>query len=94
MTRPAPTCRHCGCLVKRGQLMCRAHWFALPQPLRRAINATWRGRQWKSYLKNVREADRLLREDDEPGGDAPPDRPDGFPEAGVKHDDECDCDGR
>lgn len=71
MTRPAPVCRHCGATVKRGQLMCRAHWFSLPQQLRRAINATWRGKQWKSYLKNIREADRLLREDDgELPGDA------------------------
>ena len=70
MSRPAPTCRHCGVLVKRGQLMCRSHWFALPQPLRQAINATWKGRQFKAYLKNVREAERLLQGDDEtrPGG--------------------------
>lgn len=55
--------------MKRGQLMCRAHWFALPKPLRQAINATWRGRQFQAYLANVREAERLLKADDD-GADA------------------------
>ena len=67
MSRPAPTCRHCGERVKRGQLMCRSHWFAIPKALRRAINATWRGREYRAYLANVREAERLLREE---GADA------------------------
>lgn len=41
--------------------MCRSHWYALPKQLRQGINATWRGRQFKAYLTNVREAERLLR---------------------------------
>jgi hypothetical protein len=53
--------------VKRGQLMCRSHWFAIPKALRLAINATWRGREFRAYLANVREAERLLREDEGAG---------------------------
>lgn len=39
---PAPRCRE---QVTRSRLMCREHWYALPAPLRSAINETWRNRK-------------------------------------------------
>ena len=65
MTRPAPTCRHCGQVVKRGQLMCRNHWFALPRPMRRAICAAARARRFRAYVAGLREAERWLRGSDD-----------------------------
>ncbi len=32
----------CGMPVDGGRFMCRPHWFGLPAPLRRQINACWR----------------------------------------------------
>lgn len=36
-------CQAVGCAgqLKRGQFLCRPHWFGLPQPLRQQVNATW-----------------------------------------------------
>lgn len=34
-----PTCET---RVGRGQLMCRPHWFKVPQRLRQEVNAAWR----------------------------------------------------
>lgn len=31
--------------IKRGMLMCRTHWFALPRELRAAIRSTWTDRR-------------------------------------------------
>jgi len=44
---PLQTCQAVGCShpVARGRFMCRPHWYGLPAPLRRHINATWRDRQ-------------------------------------------------
>jgi len=57
-------CRANGCRerIPLGRLMCRTHWFALPRPLQRAINVTWRNvrRDREAYEDNVREAVRLL----------------------------------
>lgn len=42
--RPAEfPCQAVGCTatLKRGQFLCRPHWFGLPRPLRRQVNATW-----------------------------------------------------
>jgi hypothetical protein len=36
-------CAVTGCneTIKRSMLMCRAHWFGTPKPLREAITETW-----------------------------------------------------
>jgi hypothetical protein len=43
-------------------LMCRSHWFSLPQRLRRAIGATFRTGQIKAYQANIREAIDMIEE--------------------------------
>ena len=45
---------------KAGQLMCRAHWFALPKPLRAAIGDSWRRRDMAAYRANVGEAVKFI----------------------------------
>ncbi|WP_019833803.1 hypothetical protein [Sphingomonas sp. PR090111-T3T-6A] len=35
----------CDVPIRRGMLMCRAHWFATPKPLREAITDTWARRR-------------------------------------------------
>jgi hypothetical protein len=35
----------CGGQLKRGQFLCRPHWYGLPQPLRTQVNATWKVRR-------------------------------------------------
>jgi hypothetical protein len=57
MTRPArkPTiCDAPGCSVEiqRGKLMCRAHWFGTPAPLRRAISDAWKERRIRDWSAN------------------------------------------
>jgi hypothetical protein len=32
----------CGASCQRGQLMCKACWFSVPTPKRKAVNAAWR----------------------------------------------------
>lgn len=58
------TCPHptCNLDVPNAQLACRTHWFALPPPLRNAINKTWRDRGKdgsRAWSANVMEARRL-----------------------------------
>lgn len=52
---PAIPCQAVGCTqtISSGRFMCRAHWFALPMPLRQNVTATWRARQ-KASAKGVR----------------------------------------
>lgn len=38
--------RLCEARVDRDKLMCRRHWYMVPQPLRRRINAAWHEVQW------------------------------------------------
>ena len=63
--RSFKTCDAPGCAekIRRGMLLCRPHWFALPRELRQAISATWAARA-KSGLApwsaNVLEARRYL----------------------------------
>lgn len=60
MTRPKPsTCDAPGCnlTIARGKLMCRAHWFATPAPLRRAISDAWQARrltEWSGHCLEAR----------------------------------------
>jgi hypothetical protein len=62
MTRRAPaqprTCDAPGCSqpVATGKLMCRAHWFATPIQLRRAIGETWKAGQIRAWSANCLEA--------------------------------------
>lgn len=58
------TCDAPGCTVpvRRGILMCRPHWFQLPQPLRQAISQTWRAGQIRAWSANCLEARRFLAE--------------------------------
>ena len=58
----------CPTPAKAGQLMCRGHWFKVPKPLRTAINAAWRSRDLKTYASNVREAERLILEEERSDG--------------------------
>ena len=53
----APRCTE---TVKRGMLMCRAHWFALPKPLREAISLTWKQRRLADWSANCLEARTFL----------------------------------
>ncbi|ATI54480.1 hypothetical protein [Sphingomonas melonis] len=61
--RPAPvaqkrTCDAPGCTVpvKRGMLMCLAHWNATPIHLRRAISAAWKEGSIRDWSANCLEA--------------------------------------
>ena len=59
-TCDAPDCDE---QIPTGRLMCRAHWFALPGKLRRAINYTWKWRRKNGiaeYSANVHEARSYL----------------------------------
>lgn len=58
---PQRLCRVHGCgeRIQRGYIMCRSHWFSLPRQLRAAIRHTWRQRDKRAYVRNVREAQRL-----------------------------------
>jgi len=64
MTRraqPDRTCTVTGCSeqTKPGHLMCRAHWYATPKPLRDGIREGWARRRedgMRSYSANVLEA--------------------------------------
>ena len=46
----------CGLVIARGKLMCRAHWFATPIHLRRAISDAWRERRIRDWSANCLEA--------------------------------------
>ncbi len=46
----------CDRIIPRGKLMCGEHWFALPAPLRRAINENWRERRMGAWSECVLEA--------------------------------------
>jgi hypothetical protein len=60
MTRlKASTCDAPGCelVVSRGKLMCRAHWFATPSHLRRAISDAWQAKritEWSGHCLEAR----------------------------------------
>lgn len=60
MRRPArPTvCTVNGCSepIKRGMVMCRAHWFATPAPLRRAITEAREAHHPARYSAHIVEA--------------------------------------
>lgn len=61
MTHSCPA-KGCSAEVPRSMLACRPHWFALPAPLRAAINASWRDRKkngLSAWSANVMEARRL-----------------------------------
>ena len=50
----APGCRE---EIRRGRLMCRPHWFALPYHLRREITAAWKDgriREWSALCLQAR----------------------------------------
>ncbi|HEY0624645.1 hypothetical protein [Sphingomonas sp.] len=49
----APNCRE---RIPRGKLMCRAHWFRLPAPLRRAISDAWKEGRIRDWSANCLEA--------------------------------------
>ncbi len=55
-------CAATGCRldVKRGQLMCKAHWLALPNPLRDRIWETWRAFNALRSPRSSAEAERQL----------------------------------
>lgn len=47
----------CGLVVSRGKLMCRAHWFATPSHLRRAISDAWQAKritEWSGHCLEAR----------------------------------------
>lgn len=55
-------CSAGGCCssIPRGRLMCRPHWFALPKPLRDAINENWKARRIREWSANCLEARAYL----------------------------------
>jgi hypothetical protein len=55
-------CRCCRIGIPAGRLACAPHWRMLPAPLKAAISETYRRRDFKAYVKNVDEADRLWQE--------------------------------
>lgn len=36
----------CEAEVPRDKLMCKSHWYTVPQAIRRRVNATWREVKW------------------------------------------------
>ena len=60
--RPPSYCDAPGCdqVVRRGMLMCRPHWFAVPKPLRDAIGTAWKDRRIRDWSANCLEARRIL----------------------------------
>lgn len=59
-------CKAAGCTVgvRRSQLMCRGHWFAVPAKLRARINETWRA--WKATgLRDIAKACDYVEATDE-----------------------------
>lgn len=66
--RTQRVCDAPGCTVpvKRGILMCRAHWFRLPRPLREAIGQAWRDRRIRDWSANCLEARGYLARADQP----------------------------
>ena len=71
---PAIICQAVGCCNPRqsSQFMCKPHWFALPRPLRTAINTGWRdynkadserrSQAWLDYIVARDEARRWTAE--------------------------------
>lgn len=51
---------HCQERVKRGMLMCRAHWFALPVKYRSDIMNAWGARNMEAYQEAVERARNFL----------------------------------
>lgn len=52
-------CRCCRKPIDRSQLACPPHWAMLPKPLKDAILQTYRARKFRTYAKNVDEADLI-----------------------------------
>ena len=52
--------RRCTHIVERGQMMCRAHWLALPKALRTTIHITHRHRFVADHLAAVERARDLI----------------------------------
>lgn len=52
-------CRCCRKPIDRSRLACPPHWAMLPKPLKDAIFATHRAREWRAYAANVTEADKI-----------------------------------
>lgn len=48
---PVPSCTH---EVGRGKLLCLRHWLAVPVPLQRQVNSTWRDFQASSGTLKLR----------------------------------------
>lgn len=44
--------------------MCRRHWYMVPRPLRRAIRESWQARRIMDWRANVREAQRVVEEEE------------------------------
>lgn len=59
---PQRVCDAPGCSVpvKRGMLMCRAHWFALPRHLRQAISESWAAKRIQDWSANCLEARNFI----------------------------------
>lgn len=55
-------CRCCRKPINRSQLACPPHWAMLPKPLKDAIRQTYTAREWRSYVKNIDEADRIWQD--------------------------------
>lgn len=63
-TKKLRPCPADGCTeqIPRYRAFCRTHWYWLPKPLRDAIVETWKKGATKSWLENLQEANRLIRE--------------------------------
>jgi hypothetical protein len=44
----------CGATVDDGMLLCRAHWFQVPRPLRAAVWSTWGALRKEHTVESVR----------------------------------------
>jgi hypothetical protein len=60
--RPPSRCGAPGCIseIPRSRLMSRPHWFAVPYPLRQAINAAWKEGRIRDWSANCLEARSYL----------------------------------
>lgn len=55
-------CRCCRKPIDRSRLACPPHWAMLPKPIKDAIMETYRVCDYRTYAKNVGEADKIWQD--------------------------------
>ncbi|HEV7253824.1 MAG TPA: hypothetical protein VGN97_12130 [Mesorhizobium sp.] len=62
MSKLLGECRCCRKPIHRSQLACPPHWAMLPAPLKAAIRETYQAHEWRTYARNVGEADKIWQD--------------------------------